>query len=269
MSTLTFLGTGNFLAPPGRYWNSFVLDTNVLVEPSPTALPHLRRCGFGVEDVEVVVVSHFHADHCFGWPFLLEALAEVGGGKTVHVVGPPGIEAHLRGLMEAGAVGSVTDMAYERLDLRFVEVDGSWQEAGPLRFRAVEVVHVPYLRCFGYLFERGTGPDTGEGTGGAAGAAAAAAASQPQLIGYSGDVTPCSGLTELAREADVLVVECNGRHTPPGVPTSHMDEESIRALAAAHPDTRMILTHLGEQVDTVSLAGTGVIIPDDFERLTV
>ena len=261
MTTLTFLGTGNFLAPPGRYWNSFVLGRNVLVEPSPTALPHLRRCGFAVEDVEVVVVSHFHADHCFGWPFLLEAWAEVGGGKTVHVVGPPGIEAHLRQLNEAGAVGSVTAMAYGRLDLRFVEVHGSWQEAGSLRFRAVEVVHVPYLRCFGYLFERGAEKDAGGGAG--------AGGDQPQLIGYSGDVTPCAGLTELATEADVLVVECNGRHTPPGVPTSHMDEESIRALAAAHPDTHLILTHLGEQVDTASLVGPGVTIPDDFERLMV
>jgi ribonuclease Z len=257
VATLTFLGTGNFLAPPGRYWNSFVLDSNVLVEPSPTALPHLRRCGFAVEDLEVVVVSHFHADHCFGWPFLLEALAEVGGGKTVHVVGPPGIQAHLAQLNEAGAVGSVTDMALARLDLRFVEVDGSWQQAGPLRFRAVEVVHVPYLRCFGYLFER-----DGEGGSGAGGDGVT-------LVGYSGDVTPCIGLTELAREADVLVVECNGRHTPPGVPTSHMDEESIRALAAAHPGTDLILTHLGEQVDTASLARPGVTIPDDFERLTV
>jgi ribonuclease BN (tRNA processing enzyme) len=249
VTTLTFLGTGNFLAPPGRYWNSFVLDTNILVEPSPTALPHLRRCGFAVEDVEVVVVSHFHADHCFGWPFLLEALAEVGGGRTVHVVGPPGLEAHLAQLNEAGAVGSVTAMASARLDLRFVEVDGEWQEAGPLRFRAVEVVHVPYLRCFGYLFERG--------------------GQQVQVVGYSGDVTPCAGLTELAREADVLVVECNGRHTPPGAPTVHMDEESIRALAAAHPDTQLILTHLGEQVDTGSLRGTGALVPDDFDRLTI
>ena len=65
------------------------------------------------------------------------------------------------------------------------------------------------------------------------------------------------------------MVECNGRHTPPGVPTSHMDEESIRALAAAHPGTHLILTHLGEQVDTASLVGPGVTIPDDFERLTV
>ena len=52
------------------------------MEPSPTALPHLRRCGFAVEDIEVVVVSHFHADHCFGWPFLLQAAAEVGGGRS-------------------------------------------------------------------------------------------------------------------------------------------------------------------------------------------
>src|ERR1700722_36225 len=261
MTTLTFLGTGNFLAPPGRYWNSFVLDTNVLVEPSPTALPHLRRCGCAVGDVELGVVSHFHADHCFGWPFLLEALAEVGGGKTVHVVGPPGIQDHLAELNEAGAVGSVTAMAFDRLALCFVEGDETWQEVGPLRFRAVEVVHVPYLRCFGYLFER-DGPGAGAGVDGAGG-------DQVQVVGYSGDVTPCAGLTELAREADVLVVECNGRHTPPGVPTSHMDEESVRALAAAHPDTHLILTHLGEQVDTASLVGPGVTVPDDFERLTV
>jgi ribonuclease Z len=244
VTELSFLGTGNFLAPPGRYWNSFMLDTNVLVEPAPTALPHLRRCGFRPEDVEVVVVSHFHADHCFGWPFLLLALAEAGGGRTVHVVGPPGIEAHLAQLNEAGAVGSVTRAADAALDLRFVEADGTWQGAGPLRFRAVEVVHVPYLRCFGYLFERGD-----------------------QVVGYSGDTTPCDGLSELAREADVLVVECNGRHTPPGVPTTHMDEEAVRALRAAHPDVHLILTHLGEQVDTASMPG--VTVPDDFERLTV
>ena len=54
MSELTFLGTGNFLAHPGRYWNAFGLDGNVLVEPAPTALPNLRKCGFAVEAIDVV-----------------------------------------------------------------------------------------------------------------------------------------------------------------------------------------------------------------------
>jgi ribonuclease BN (tRNA processing enzyme) len=250
VTELVFLGTGNFLAPPGRYWNSFLMDGNVLVEPCPTALPHLRRCGYAVDDVEVIVVSHFHADHCFGWPFLCEALAEIGGGKTVWVVGPPGIEAHLINMNEAGAVPTATKLARERLDLRFVDVNGTWQTAGPLLFRAVEVDHVPYLRCFGYLFDR-TGGDGAD------------------VVAYSGDVTPCRGLHELAAEAEVLVLECNGKHGPPGVPPAHMDEDSVRSLREAHPDVHLILTHLGEQVDLASVSLPKVTIPEDFDRLTV
>ena len=241
MTELTFLGTGNFLAPPGRYWNSFVMDSNVLVEPCPTALPHLRRCGFEPARIDVVVISHFHADHCFGWPFFLEAVAEAGGGRTLHIVGPPGLEEHLAHMIEVAEVRSALVMAHERLDLRFVDVDESWQEAGGLRFRAVEVDHVPYLRCFGYLFDRGD-----------------------RTVAYSGDVTPCPGLTELATESDVLVLECNGAHNGP---RSHMAEPDVRELQAAHPDTHFVLTHLGEQVDTTSMPG--VTIPSDFERLTV
>jgi ribonuclease Z len=247
VTELTFLGTGNFLAPPGRYWNSFLLDENILVEPCPTALPHLRRSGFAVEAIDVVVISHFHADHCFGWPFLLEALAEAepasdtGSGRTVHVVGPPGLEAQLAHMLAVGAVRSVLAMARERLDLRFVEVDENWQQAGPLRFRAVEVEHVPYLRCFGYLFDCGA-----------------------RSVAYSGDVRPCAGLDELAEHADVLVLECNGAHDGP---RTHMDEAAVRELQKSHPDVHLVLTHLGEQVDTTSMPG--VTIPDDFDRLTV
>ena len=74
----------------------------------------------------------------------------------VYVVGPPGIEAHLANMNEAGAVRSVTEMAHGRgSTCASSRSTARWQEAGPLRFRAVEVVHVPYLRCFGYLFDRG------------------------------------------------------------------------------------------------------------------
>lgn len=248
MNELVFLGTGNFMAPPGRYWNSFVLDGHVLVEPSPTALPNLRRSGFAVEAIDVVVLSHFHADHCFGWPFLLEAAAEIGGGRTLWVVGPPGVEEWLVGLNRAGAVASVTERARERLDLRFVEVSeigaGEWQEAGPLRFRAVEVDHVPYLRCFGYLFDRDGG----------------------RVVAYSGDVKPCPGLSELARSSELMVLECNGRHDGP---VSHMHEDNVLALSAENPELRIIVTHLGEQVAVDKLMEAGVTVPTDFERLTV
>jgi hypothetical protein len=35
-----FLGTGDFRAAE-RYWNAFVIDGRILVESSPTVVPHL------------------------------------------------------------------------------------------------------------------------------------------------------------------------------------------------------------------------------------
>jgi ribonuclease Z len=132
VATATFLGTGNFLAP-GRYWNSFVLDGRVLVEPAPTALPHLRRCGIPAGDLDAVVISHFHPDHTFGWPFLLLELLVAAPDHPVSVVGPPGVEAFLDEMLRLAAVPDIASHAATLLDLRYVEVDGT---------------------CFGYLFER-------------------------------------------------------------------------------------------------------------------
>jgi ribonuclease BN (tRNA processing enzyme) len=241
--SLTFLGTGNFLAP-GRYWNSFVLDDTILVEPSPTALPHLRRCGLPVSDIETVVISHFHPDHTFGWPFLLLEALHTISGRPLSIVGPPGVERFLADMNELGGIYDVQAAAYERMELHFIEVDGSWQTAGSLRFRAIEVVHVPHLRCFGYLFERGN-----------------------RNIGYSGDTTACPGLHELAGASDVLVLECDGQHETPGLPPTHMNEDSVRSLRAGHPGVRFILTHLGAGVDASGI--DDVYVPEDFERLTV
>jgi ribonuclease Z len=241
MTELTFLGTGNFLAP-GRYWNSFLLDGTVLVEPSPTALPNLRRVGAAAGNLEAVVISHFHPDHTFGWPFLTLELLLALPTQEISIIGPPGVRDFLADMMRLGSVTDVYRTAHEKLQLTYVEVDGSWQEAGRLRFRAVEVEHVPSLRCFGYLFDRGN-----------------------ITVGYSGDTHPCAGLDELASAADTLVLECNGRHPH----KSHMDIEAVRDLHARFPDTRLVLTHLGPDIGTADFTHEGVDVPDDFDTLTV
>ncbi len=238
MTQITFVGTGNYLAP-GRYWNSFVIDGHILVEPSPAVLPNLRRCGVPPADLDVVVISHFHADHTFGWPFLLLELIRHRGATPVFIVGPPGVEAHLATMMDVGGVSEVQAAARDQLDLRYVEVDGSSQTAGPLRYQAVEVDHVPYLRCFGYVFEIGA-----------------------STLGYSGDTRPCAGLDVIARASDTLVLECNGPHPPP---VTHMDVGDVAALRKRFPDLRLVLTHLGADVDARHV--DNCIVPDDFETV--
>ena len=245
MSTieLAFLGTGKYLAA-GRYWNSFVIDRHILVEPSPTSMPHLARVGLAASDIDTMFVSHFHPDHTYGYPFFaLEAarLAKPNRASVLHIVGPPGVEAFLAELLHLGGVDNVHEVFHQFLDIRYVEVDGTDQTAGDVHFRAVRVVHVPHLECFGYLIQRDPG----------------------RTLGYSGDTEPCAGLDQLAANCDTLVLECNGPHRAP----SHMDVGSVRQLRARFPDTAFVLTHMGEGIDASDIAATTV--PDDFDVLTV
>jgi ribonuclease Z len=239
MTEATFLGTGNFLAN-GRYWNSFVLDRSLLVEPSPTAMPHLRRCGLAAADLDVVAISHFHADHTFGWPFLLLELLRHHDERPVHVVGPPGLRDFLHGMTDTAGIPDVQQAADERLDLRYVEVHGRWQQAGPLRFRAVEVEHVPHLQCYGYVFDLGS-----------------------KTVGYSGDTRLCAGLEEITGAVDVMILECNGGHPWP----THMDTGSVAVLRERFPTVPFVLTHLGEDVDASGIKG--VTVPEDLQTLTL
>ena len=241
MTTLTFLGTGNYVAP-GRYWNSFVVDGTVLMEPSPSCLPNLRRAGIPAADITTVFISHFHADHTFGWPFLLLELLQQRAGQTLHVVGPPGVEQFLADMMVLGNVRNVWKAAKSDIDMRFVEAaEGGEQKAGDLMFRAVQVEHVPYLQCFGYVLDPGG-----------------------RALGYTGDVRPCEGLEELARSSRALVLECNGEHPPP---VTHMTSASVAELRARHPGVPFILTHIGEDPDVAHL--DQVIVPEDFQVIDV
>ncbi len=235
---LTFLGTGNAFAQ-GRYWSSFLIGGRVLMEPSPAVLPNLRRVGADLTAIDAVFISHFHADHTFGWPFLLlEYLLHTRRDSDLWVVGPPGVAARLDEMCRVGAY-PVHDRERGGFDLHFVEVNGDEQEAGPVRFRAVSVDHVPELDCHGYLVQHGG-----------------------QTIGYSGDTRPCEGLRTLAGSSDTLVLECNQQHRGA---TVHMSMPDVHTLRSEFPAIPFVLTHVGADVTLPDLAR--VRLPNDFETI--
>jgi ribonuclease Z len=240
---VTFLGTGNFHVP-GRYWNSFLLDGHILVEASPTALPNLRRVQIDPIAIDVILLSHFHADHTFGWPFLLlDRLIQGDRPTDLWVVGPPGVEAFLREMVHAGALDRPVQTLQSQssnLGLHFLEVNEEEQEAGPLRFRAVRVEHAPELDCYGFLlYYRG------------------------RRIGYSGDTQLCDGLRTIASGAEALVLECNERHASGR--GDHMSLDSVRTLRHEFENLPFILTHVGAGVEARGITRTR--LPNDLETI--
>lgn len=238
---LLFLGSGNAFSTE-RYWSSFLLNDRYLFDAAPTVQPHLKRAGVALEEIECVFVSHFHADHFLGLPFLiLEYDERTKRERDFTILGPPGIEERLR---------AVTDATYPSLmdddrsyDLRFVELaDGATGTFGDLTYLARSVVHSEDLECFGLRVEVGG-----------------------RTLAYSGDSTLCDALVELAEGADAFVVECSNWKRPSSL---HMNLDDIRELRRRlGPTPTFVLTHL--DADAPALDIENAILAEDLARLSL
>ncbi len=233
---LLFLGTGNAFAAEGSAFNSFLVNGRFLFDAGPTALQQIRRAKTNPDDVDVILVSHFHADHFFGLPFLFLEYWRRERRKELAIVGPPGIEERAEALFEAGFPGMpVRPNAYRR---RYIEVrDGMECEAGGLEFTAAEVEHVPSLSCFAYR-----------------------AHSDGRTIMYSGDSKLCDGLLRLVPGADVLVLDCSNGGDP-----VHMSQHDVSVIRQhASEDATTIVTHLDGFPPPLQL--NGVLVAHDLAR---
>jgi ribonuclease BN (tRNA processing enzyme) len=241
---LLFLGSGNAFAPEGRAFSSFLLNGRYLFDCGPTLLQQLRKAGVASNDIDAVFISHFHADHFFGLPFLFLDAWRNQREKELVIVGPPGIEERTERLL---ALGYAMLAQRRGFPLRFIEVaDGMEAEAAGLQFSAAAVEHVSELDCFAFR-----------------------ATVEGRSLVYSGDTTLCEPLLRLTSHADVLVLECACSGNEP----VHLSAEAVAEIARhASPDARIVLTHLDGHSHPVveQLAGErGLLLASDLARFSL
>lgn len=232
---LLFLGSGNAFGANGSAFNSFILNNKYLFDVGPTALQQLHKSRVNPLEIDVVLISHFHADHFFGLPFLFLEFWRHQRTNDLIIAGPPGIGERAEAIWELGFPGMpLRSPGYRR---RYIEVcDGMEAEAAGLEFTAAEVDHVPSLQCFGYRAHVGG-----------------------RTLMYSGDSKMCDGLLRLAPGAEALVLDCSHGGDP--VHLSPDDVSLIRSKAAesattivSHLDGKPIPSHISDVLVASDLA---------------
>jgi ribonuclease BN (tRNA processing enzyme) len=238
---LTFLGSGNAFVGD-RYWSAFILNGRYLFDAPPTLLPHLHKLQIPTLDIAAVFITHFHADHFFGLPFLFLDYEHVSARtEDLTIVGPAGTQRIVEEISQLGFAGLTRGkQPYRR---RYVEVgDGDEGIAAGLPFRAVGVEQESGndLECLGYRVNAGG-----------------------RVLSYTGDTVMCDGVRELARGADALVIDCSCWQEPC---EHHISFDEIRRFRQeVPPETTFVITHLEAGRPDVDVEG--IIVAEDFATI--
>lgn len=98
------LGCSAAVPAPGQYPSAQSLrvgGTLMLIDCGEGTQIRVREVGLRGATFDVILISHLHGDHVFGLPGLMSSWTLQGRTKPLTVVGPPGLEAFLRGINQA------------------------------------------------------------------------------------------------------------------------------------------------------------------------
>src|SRR5271154_2228594 len=101
---LRFVGCGDALGSGGRYNTCFHVTgagVNFLIDCGASSLPALQRLGIARDEIDLVLITHFHGDHFAGLPFLLLDAQFSRRTRPLVIAGPEGIAMRLMQVMEA------------------------------------------------------------------------------------------------------------------------------------------------------------------------
>src|SRR5687767_4551445 len=92
---LQFIGSGDAFGSGGRFNTCFHLTgtrTSALIDCGASSLPAMKRLGIDRNAVDVILLTHFHADHFGGVPFfVLDAQLVARRTRPLLIAGPPGL----------------------------------------------------------------------------------------------------------------------------------------------------------------------------------
>lgn len=147
MIDVCLLGTGGMLPLPYRALTSMMLRYNgshILVDCGEGTQNQIRLIGWSFKPIDVICITHFHADHIGGLPGLLLTMGNAERTEPLTIIGPKGLER---------VVNSLRIIAPELpFDIRFIELENDREEIKMcgLRIQAYRVNHK--VVCYGYNF---------------------------------------------------------------------------------------------------------------------
>ena len=240
---LRFVGCGDAFGSGGRQNTCFHVTgshVNLLIDCGASSLPALKRLGIVSDDIDLILITHFHGDHFAGLPFLLLDAQFTRRTRPLVIAGPDGIEMRLAQVMEALFENS--SKTKQRFDLSVIALEPERTRTfGAVKVTPFPVVHGesggPFLA---YRIE-----------------------TKGRVIAYSADTEWTEALIPLARDADLFIAEA---YTYDKVVKNHLSLGTLEAHLSEIKPKQLVLTHMSDdmlgRLDTLAYtaASDGMVV---------
>lgn len=249
MADIIFTGVGEAFEP--AQGNSSVLlrstETTVLIDCGYAVPRGLFAMDLDPDLVDVIFLTHFHADHWFGLPPVLRRWVQEKRKKELWVAGQTGIEEKVKMLLELGYPGM---LAKSTFSIQFIEIEQPW------KFRELTLSTAPTKHSIRNLAVRIDGPGF--------------------TLGVSGDGELTQASRDLFSNCTTLVHEAFFADKQADVPAHTCAKEviefcatlpAIRQLALVHLHRKQRATGLQRFTELAQSVSFPVIVPSTGQLL--
>jgi ribonuclease BN (tRNA processing enzyme) len=216
-----FIGSGDAFGSGGRLQPCILIkddEHHFALDFGLTALIGLRQQKIEPNTIDLVLFSHLHGDHCGGVPFLLmDAMLGSKRKSPLTIIGPEGIESHIKRMQESLFPGS--HIMQPKFKVEYLEINPEKTiPINKLKISAIDARHTATTKplALKIITDRKT-------------------------ITYTGDGELTNALIDFTAEADLLITECYYFDKPV---KWHLNYPEVQHLKAK----KIILTHMHENM---------------------
>lgn len=148
MLDVCLLGTGGMMPLPRRWLTSLMCrfnGSNILIDCGEGTQVAIKQKGWTFKPIDVICITHYHADHISGLPGLLLTMGNAERKEPLTMIGPKGLERVVKALRTIAP-----ELPFE---IKFIELTENKQniQFDEYRINAFKVKH--NVVCYGYSIE--------------------------------------------------------------------------------------------------------------------
>lgn len=232
---LTILGSGTYQPQLNRHPSSYLVKVNkqnLIFDFGRGIMDQLLKLNLTYADIDVIFITHTHADHCeeLG-SFLHIAVAEPATKeyskkilavnnkcrtKDLTIYGPRGIKKTVQYLLKAFNIAH--HKPEHKIEIKELK-DGDLVKSKGWTVKSYRVVHTLNMNCFAYRIM-----------------------SKNKVLAYSGDTGDCKGLRQACKNSDLAIIETSWPKE--FKPWGHMSGDKVGQVAQETKVKKLVLTHI-------------------------